>query len=122
MWSLPQGGIEEGELPFQAAYREMGEELGVSEPWPPLVGVYPQWLSYVIPPAYGKAGKVGMGQTILWHLFDWHVKGDPLKLNEEFAQCMWVQPTRLTYTDLPASPFKVQMYRELIKWLQDLSL
>ena len=28
-WQMPQGGIDDNEIPIEAAYREMGEETGI---------------------------------------------------------------------------------------------
>ena len=30
-WQMPQGGIDDNEIPLEAAYREMGEETGIEK-------------------------------------------------------------------------------------------
>ena len=30
-WQMPQGGIDDNEIPIEAAYREMGEETGIEK-------------------------------------------------------------------------------------------
>ena len=42
-WQMPQGGIDEGEDPFAAALRELGEEIGTSKA--ELVVECAEWLS-----------------------------------------------------------------------------
>lgn len=52
-WQLPQGGIDHGETPEQAALREMEEELGTARA--EIVGAAPDWIDYDLPAAIGGA-------------------------------------------------------------------
>ncbi|MDP6208237.1 MAG: ROK family protein, partial [Roseibacillus sp.] len=47
-WQLPQGGIDEGEEPKQAALRELEEEIGTANV--DILGESRKWLSYDLPP------------------------------------------------------------------------
>ncbi|NJK60324.1 MAG: RNA pyrophosphohydrolase [Oscillatoriales cyanobacterium SM2_1_8] len=71
-WQFPQGGIDEGEAPLAAAYREFQEEVGVAltECW----GEYPDWLRYEFPPAVLASTAIGKkyrGQQQRWFLLGW---------------------------------------------------
>jgi putative (di)nucleoside polyphosphate hydrolase len=43
-WQFPQGGIDEGESPRDALFRELREEIGTDEV--DIVAEYPEWISY----------------------------------------------------------------------------
>lgn len=46
-WQLPQGGIDDGEVPPEAVLRELGEEIGVDRA--EIIGEHPDWLIYDFP-------------------------------------------------------------------------
>src|SRR5215213_8797201 len=55
-WQMPQGGIDEGEQPFECVLRELYEETNIRSV--ELIAEYPCWLSYDLPPELaGKAWK-----------------------------------------------------------------
>ncbi len=43
-WQFPQGGIDEGESPKDALFRELKEEIGTDEV--DIIAEYPEWISY----------------------------------------------------------------------------
>jgi len=47
VWQFPQGGIDEGESPQDALFRELSEEIGTDEV--EIIAEYPEWLSYDFP-------------------------------------------------------------------------
>jgi putative (di)nucleoside polyphosphate hydrolase len=46
-WQMPQGGIDEGETPLQAAFREMKEEVGTDKA--EFLAEMDEWLAYDLP-------------------------------------------------------------------------
>ena len=53
VWQFPQGGIDDGESPKEALFRELKEEIGTDEV--EVIAEFPKWLSYDFPPkAKGK--------------------------------------------------------------------
>jgi putative (di)nucleoside polyphosphate hydrolase len=64
-WQMPQGGIDAGEEPKEAARRELYEETNVLSVEP--LGEIGDWLTYDIPPGAGGRweGKY-LGQTQKW--------------------------------------------------------
>lgn len=48
-WQFPQGGIDEGESPEEAMYRELYEEVGLTKNDVKVVAVSRHWLRYKLP-------------------------------------------------------------------------
>lgn len=46
-WQFPQGGIDEGETPQEALYRELKEEIGCNDV--EILGEFPEWITYDFP-------------------------------------------------------------------------
>jgi putative (di)nucleoside polyphosphate hydrolase len=67
-WQLPQGGLEPGETPAAAAWRELAEETRLSAADVALEMVMDHWLGYELPERM-RSGKTGRGQVQLWHVF-----------------------------------------------------
>lgn len=51
-WQFPQGGIQVDETPLQAMYRELREEVGLSESDVSVLGETAGWLHYRLPDKY----------------------------------------------------------------------
>lgn len=118
-WQFPQGGIDKGEDPLEAAKRELYEETNITSI--ELIYEIPKWLSYDLPePLLGKAlkGKY-RGQQQRWFVF--RFVGDESEINvaqpadgahpAEFSAWAW-RPI----DDMPnlIVPFKKALYQELV--------
>src|SRR5690242_10373801 len=51
-WQFPQGGMQPGETPEQALYRELAEEVGLGAEQVQVLAMSRAWLSYRLPPRY----------------------------------------------------------------------
>jgi putative (di)nucleoside polyphosphate hydrolase len=69
-WQFPQGGIQAGESPQQALYRELREEIGLAPEDVHLVGATSGWLRYRLPPRFVRRDRspVCIGQKQRWFL------------------------------------------------------
>jgi len=115
-WQMPQGGIDPGEDPLEAAWRELWEETGVTREHAELIAVAPEELLYDLPEdLVNKLWKCKWrGQRQRWFLFrflgeDSHV--NIATAEPEFRAWRWSEPA-----DLPELivPFKRDLYRQLL--------
>lgn len=99
-WQLPQGGLDVGEEPLDAAWRELAEETGLGPEQVRLVHELPEWIAYEWPAdirARDKDGERRRGQIQKWFLFG-VVPGvdiDPRPDGIEFGAWQWMSPHRL---------------------------
>jgi putative (di)nucleoside polyphosphate hydrolase len=116
-WQMPQGGIDPGEEPEQAAYRELGEETGIA---PHLVEVIARSKDehlYDLPPELlGKIwGGKYRGQRQFWFLMrfmgtdaDVNIETD----HQEFRSWRWADAEALEGLIVP---FKRRLYRAVVE-------
>ena len=94
-WQFPQGGVRKGEALEQALFRELHEEIGLSQADVQLAGQSQRWLRYRLPPRYVRRNQqpVCIGQKQRWFLlrlqrtpvtFDFGSTPEP-----EFDQWRW---------------------------------
>lgn len=69
-WQFPQGGIDRGESPEQAMYRELHEEIGLSPHHVRIVARTRDWLRYEVPDRFIRREARGhyKGQKQIWYL------------------------------------------------------
>lgn len=67
-WQFPQGGIQRGESPREAMFRELHEELGLAPAQVHVIGVTSGWLRYRLPSRYLRRGngRMCIGQKQKW--------------------------------------------------------
>ncbi len=118
LWQMPQGGIDKGEEPLEAAHREIFEETGMENL--KLIEEAPGWIRYDLP-----ADRIGItwkgkyrGQTQKWFAFRFHGDEREIRINPppggheaEFDQWAW-RPM----ADLPGLivSFKRKVYEEVV--------
>ncbi|MDH3639617.1 MAG: RNA pyrophosphohydrolase, partial [Gammaproteobacteria bacterium] len=70
-WQFPQGGMQRNETPVQALYRELYEEVGLTESQVRIVARTNGWLHYDLPSKYRRRPGKGTrfrGQKQIWFL------------------------------------------------------
>ncbi len=82
-WQMPQGGIDKGEDPRVAAFRELYEETGVSSA--SIIAESKNWIQYDLPPeAVGKAMKGKFrGQEQKWFVMRFTGEEHEINLSPE---------------------------------------
>jgi putative (di)nucleoside polyphosphate hydrolase len=115
-WQFPQGGVDDGETPYEAALRELREETGVSSV--SLIGQTSDWLAYVFPPdhAGSKIAKGWIGQKQIWFALRFLGRDEEIDLSAhhhiEFDAWRWADLCETP--DLVAS-FKEETYRKVVE-------
>lgn len=113
-WQMPQGGIDKGETPVQAALREMEEEIGTSKA--EVLAETPDWLRYDLPPELlGKAWKGRYrGQEQKWIACRFTGSDADIDLateHPEFDAWQWVDIDQLVTLIVP---FKREIYTRVV--------
>lgn len=115
-WQMPQGGIDAGETPRDAALRELTEETGVT---PDLVDIDSEtadWVAYdlpleMIPQIWG--GKY-RGQKQKWFRLTFHGTNADINIetkHPEFSQWQWLPAGELADRIVP---FKRDVYAQVV--------
>ena len=116
-WQFPQGGIDRGESPEQAMYRELFEEVGLRPEHVRIVGRTRDWLRYEVPDHFIRRDARGhyKGQKQIWYLLqlvspDWNLNLRATS-HPEFDAWRWERMDRLP--DL-IIPFKHPVYEQVV--------
>ena len=115
-WQMPQGGIDQNEIPEKAVWREMMEEIGTNNA--DLIHTSSQWLNYEIPKDTLKTlpwGERYVGQTQKWFVFRFTGKNTDINVgteNPEFSEWKWTNQNTLTNN---AVPFKRNLYEKVLQ-------
>ncbi|WP_374440509.1 RNA pyrophosphohydrolase [Stella sp.] len=114
-WQMPQGGIDKGESPIEAARRELCEEIGTCNG--DFLGESRDWYKYDLPAEL--AGRLWRGrfrgQTQKWFAF--RFAGDDSEINletetPEFLAWKWVEPVEVPQLIVP---FKRDIYAAILE-------
>ncbi len=119
-WQFPQGGINSHETPEQALYRELGEEVGLTEHDVDILGCTRGWLRYRLPQRLIRqhSQPVCIGQKQKWFLL--RLKSDETRVclenggRAEFDDWRWVS---YWYPLGKVVAFKRDVYRRALKEL-----
>ena len=115
-WQMPQGGIDKGETPRDAALRELEEETGVSRDLVEIMAETEGWVAYDLPhdlvPKIWKGRYRGQEQK--WFLMRFNGTDAEVKIDQEhpeFSAWRWIAPA-----DLPGQivPFKRAVYEAIL--------
>jgi putative (di)nucleoside polyphosphate hydrolase len=118
VWQMPQGGIDDGEDPYQAALRELYEETNIRSV--EKLGEIADWLAYDLPPDIAGQAWRGKyrGQTQKWYAL--RFVGEEREINittpagghePEFIDWRWVEMKELPELVVP---FKRQTYERVV--------
>ena len=121
MWQMPQGGIDPGEEPEEAARRELYEETNVPPDALELLGEIPDWLVYDLPQDVMKQAWQGRyrGQSQKWFAYGFRGSEDLIDVlnpgggahKPEFDAWRWAR-----FPELPELivPFKRPVYERVV--------
>jgi putative (di)nucleoside polyphosphate hydrolase len=96
-WQFPQGGILRGESDEDAMYRELGEEVGLTDADVEVLGSTEEWLKYRLPDRYVRRGSkpLCIGQKQRWFILRLVTSDDKVRLDAsdtpEFDRWRWVE-------------------------------
>lgn len=115
-WQMPQGGIDPGEDPREAALRELWEETGVTQDLISVEAEAPEWLTYDLPheivPSIWKGRYRGQKQR--WFLMRFKGADDQIIIetkHPEFSKWTWLDPSDLVEKIVP---FKRDVYAAVV--------
>jgi len=116
-WQMPQGGIDNNEIPLEAAYREMYEETGIRKSKVTLLKQTKAWYRYDLPQEIQNKywGGKFRGQSQKWFLFKFI--GTEFDINietkdQEFSDWKWSKKTEMLDSIVP---FKRSLYQSVLK-------
>ncbi|WP_291745376.1 RNA pyrophosphohydrolase [Bauldia sp.] len=123
-WQMPQGGLDKGEDPYEAALRELYEETSIRSV--SLIREAPGWLTYDLPPALVGISWKGRyrGQKQKW--FALRFEGDESEIDvlepgdgdpREFSEWRWETLARLPELIVP---FKRAVYEQVAEAFADI--
>lgn len=120
-WQFPQGGVDQGESPEQALYRELQEEIGLVEKDVEVIASTQDWLKYNLPKKYLRTrnNPVCIGQKQKWYLLRLLAEESNINLDSgyetvEFDHWRWVS---YWYPLSNVIDFKKDVYRHALKEL-----
>ena len=124
-WQFPQGGLDKGESPKQAMYRELYEEVGLKPDDVKILKQSEKVYSYKLPEKYIRQGTkpLCIGQKQKWFLLRLDAPDNAVRLDvdttPEFKDWKWVS---YWYPISSVVDFKQQVYRSALSELMTFNL
>lgn len=115
-WQMPQGGIDKGEAPRDAALRELEEETGVPASLVTIEAETEGWIAYDLPLEIAARIWKGKyrGQKQKWYLMRFHGQDDQVNIaldHQEFSEWRWLPADQLVANIVP---FKREVYEQVV--------
>jgi len=113
-WQFPQGGVDSGEDLLKALFREVKEEIGISQSLYQLVECRTNY-RYTFPKGHKKNG-TWSGQEQTYFLCSYLGTEEDIDLgtkNAEFSRATWIDPSEYNLKWLPS--FKRSVYRQVFQ-------
>lgn len=115
-WQMPQGGIDPGETPREAALRELEEETGLRRERVHILAESADWITYDLPEELvGRLwGGRYCGQKQRWFLMRFEgadSEVDIARVHPEFSTWAWLPAERLLESIVP---FKRRVYDKVL--------
>ena len=116
-WQFPQGGLESGETPLEAMYRELKEEVGLMPQDVEVVAATKKWIRYRLPRyLIRRNSPLCIGQKQKWFLLRLKSADNAINLelnkNPEFDGWRWVN---YWYPADKVVSFKRHAYRQALE-------
>lgn len=120
-WQMPQGGIDKGEKPKEAALRELNEETGVRADLVEKLAKTEDWITYDLPEdLIGQIwGGKYRGQKQKWFLFRFLGQDSDVNIateHPEFSVWQWMRAEELVERIVP---FKRAVYEQVFATFRD---
>lgn len=121
-WQMPQGGVEKGEEPREAAIRELEEETGIRPDLVTIIAETKEELFYDLPDELvGKIwGGKYRGQRQYWYLMRFLGGDADIDINTahpEYSDWKWVDPEELPGLIVA---FKKRLYEHVLREFREL--
>ena len=116
-WQMPQGGIDDGEAPRDAALRELTEETGIAADLVDILAQSADEYYYDLPEELAAQIWKGKYRGQRQHWFLMRFKGDDSAINiatkhAEFSEWKWTDPASVPMLIVP---FKKRLYEQVLE-------